>query len=65
MVRFSPSVESQRRSDERTGHAVPKTGVGCSGPADLRGDQQAERLFKSRMSLVVPGRQQEQRATMV
>jgi hypothetical protein len=65
MVRFPPSVESQQRSEERTGHVVSKAGVGCSGTADLGGNQQAERLFKSRMSLVVPGRQQEQEAAVV
>jgi len=65
MVRFPLSVESRQRSDERSGHATPKAGVGCFGPADLRGDQQAERLFKSRMSLVVSGRQQEPGATVV
>lgn len=65
MVRFSPSVESQQSPDERTGHAIPKTGVGGSGPADLRGDQQAKRLFQSGMSLVILGRKQEQGATVV
>ena len=56
---------SSRDRTNRSGHAVPKTGLGCSGPADLRGNRQAERLFKPGMSLVISGRKQEQRATVV
>ena len=64
---LSAFARTVRETDdlERTGHAVPKTGVGCSGPADFRGGQQAGRLFKSGMSMVIPGRKQEQGATVV